>query len=140
MCFDLLATKPRTMNTANKAHKQELKVYVKMHDGTRLMGLFYLGESDRLQDVMNDERSFLPLHAYDDKGKKRHTIMLAKRYIEQVEEFDVSANTVDPVLPPAAPSQAPRPVERRTMNMSELSLDDKHFTLKRATDKPLGEL
>ena len=66
--------------------------------------------------------------------------MLAKRYIEQVEEFDVSANTGDPVLPPAVPSQAPRPVERRTMNMSELSLDDNHFTLKRATDKPFGEL
>jgi len=128
------------MNTANKAHKQELKVYVRMHDGTRLMGLFYLGESERLQDIMNDERSFLPLHAYDDKGKNRHTIMLAKRYIEQVEEFDLSANKVDPALTPAAHSQAPRPVERRTMNVSELSLDDNHFTLKRMTDKPLGEL
>ncbi len=129
------------MNTANKAHKQELKVYVKMHDGTRLMGLFYLSESDRLQDVMNDQRSFLPLHAYDDKGTKRHTIMLAKRYIEQVEEFDATATATktDTVQTPAAQGQAPRLVERRTMNIPELSLDDKHFAPKRATDKPLGE-
>lgn len=128
------------MNTANKAHKQALKVYVKMHDGTRLMGLFYLGESDRLQDVMNDERSFLPLHAYGDKGTKRHTIMLAKRYIEQVEEFEVSVNKADPVQTPATHSQVPRPVERRRVTVSELSLDDDHFTLKRLTDKPYGEL
>ncbi len=128
------------MNTANKAHKQELKVYVKMHDGTRLMGLFYLSESDRLQDVMNDQRSFLPLHAYDDKGTKRHTIMLAKRYIEQVEEFDASVNLTDPGQTHAAQGQTPRLVERRTMNVSELTLDDNHFTPKRMTDKPLGGL
>lgn len=78
------------MSTEGVEQKKVLKVYVKMHDGSRLMGMFYLSATERLQDVMNDERSFLPLHAYDDKGHKQHTLMLAKRYIEQVEEFEVT--------------------------------------------------
>jgi hypothetical protein len=124
------------MTTPSKAVKQELKVYVKMHDGSRLMGLFYLGEFERLQDVMNDDRSFLPLHVFYEKGNKTQTVMLAKRYIEQVEEFDAQINA--PVSAPVASrsSDVSGLVERRKVDLSELSLDDAHFSLKRSTDEP----
>jgi hypothetical protein len=124
------------MNTPNKAAKQELKVYVKMHDGTRLLGLFYLGESERLQDVMNDDRSFLPLHVFYEKGNKTQTVMLAKRYIEQVEEFDPQLNASISAPTVSRKVDTPPLVERRQVDLSELSLDDVHFTLKRSSDEP----
>ena len=68
-----------------EVHKDGVKVYVRMHDGTRLLGSFYISEGERIQDVMNDSRTFLPLHALNDAGHY-HMIMLSKRYIQQVEE------------------------------------------------------
>lgn len=124
------------MNTPKQAVKRELKVYVKMHDGTRMLGVFYLLDTERLQDVMNDARSFLPLYVFDEKSKRRHTIMLAKRYIEQVEEFDTVVAKNEPLTPSPSEPAVAEPFDRRVMDLSKLSLDDAHFTLKRSSDKP----
>ena len=72
--------------------KIELRVYVRMQDGTLLLGSFYLTEGERLQDVMNDDRSFLPLHALNDTNRY-HMVMLSKRYIQQVEEVATASKT-----------------------------------------------
>lgn len=74
------------MDTTLQIRKRALKVYVQMHDGSRLVGAFYMAEGERLQDIMNDERSFLPLYL---DGKKDHNsiAMVSKRYIQQVEEI-----------------------------------------------------
>lgn len=72
--------------------KLELRVYVRMHDGMLLLGSFYLTEGERLQDIMNDDRSFLPLHALNDSGRY-HMVMLSKRYIQQVEEVATASKT-----------------------------------------------
>lgn len=74
------------MDTTLQVRKRALKVYVRMHDGLRLVGAFYVAEGERLQDIMNDERSFLPL--YLDENKEHNSIaMVSKRYIQQVEEI-----------------------------------------------------
>lgn len=74
------------MATKNKIDKNELKVYVTMHNNTRVMGSFYLESNQRLQDLMNDERVFLPLHVIG-HGGKQYISMVSKRYIEKVEEL-----------------------------------------------------
>lgn len=122
--------------TEQSPAKKSLKVYVKMHDGTRMLGSFYIGPSERLQDIMNDERSFLPLYAFNEKSNKQHIVMVAKRYVEQVEEF-VPSETTQPAQRSAfKPDQAkPELQDRRTAPENELSLDDTHFEKKRATDQ-----
>ena len=89
------------MRSKKKIEKNELKVYVTMHNNTRLMGSFYLAEEERLQDLMNDQRAFLPLHVVNINNKKT-TIMISKRYIEKVEELHGNEE-----IPPA-------PDDRRT--------------------------
>lgn len=65
--------------------KSKLKVYVKMSDGQRLLGFFYISDNERLQDILNDSRAFLPLNALGDNGKY-NLVVLSKRYMQQIEE------------------------------------------------------
>ena len=65
--------------------KTKLKVYVKMSDGQRLLGFFYVSNGERLQDILNDDRAFLPLNALGDNGKY-HLVVLSKRFMQQAEE------------------------------------------------------
>lgn len=73
------------MSTNPSVEKRKLKVYVKMSDGQRLLGFFYVSDDERLQDILNDDRSFLPLHALGDNGKYT-LVVLSKRYMQQIEE------------------------------------------------------
>jgi len=111
--------------------KKTLKVYVKMHDGTTRLGNFYVAEAERLQDIMNDEREFLLLYAFNENSKKNHVVMLAKKFIEQVEEV-VPANTGTAATQASSALAAPKepPVVRQTSSSLELSLDDEHFVKK----------
>jgi len=88
--------------------KSKLKVYVKMSDGQRLLGFFYVSEAERLQDILNDDRAFLPLNALGDNGKYT-LIVIAKRYMQQIEEV-----TDLPDLPP--PSERRGGDDRRAGN------------------------
>jgi hypothetical protein len=77
------------MTIKDTIEKQKLKVYAKMSDGQRLLGFFFSEPSERLQDLLNDERHFLPLYALGDNGKY-HLVMIAKSFVQQVEEvFDL---------------------------------------------------
>lgn len=75
------------MPTNPAVEKRKLKVYIKMSDSQRLLGFFYVGDDERLQDILNDDRSFLPLHALGDNGKYS-LVVLSKRYMQQIEEVD----------------------------------------------------
>jgi len=70
--------------SSKRMHKSEIKVYVRMHDGSRMLGHVFLAEGERLQDIMNDDRKFLPIHVEDQKAVS--LVMLSKRYIQQIEE------------------------------------------------------
>jgi len=56
-----------------------------MSDGQRMLGYLFISTDERLQDILNDERTFLPLHALSDNGKYQ-LVVLSKRFIQQVEE------------------------------------------------------
>ena len=73
------------MNSDATVTKEKLKVYLKLADGQRLLGFFFVESTERLQDILNDARSFLPLHALGDNGKYQ-LIMVSKSFIQQVEE------------------------------------------------------
>lgn len=96
--------------------KKELKVFVRMHDGSLLLGSFYLSDNERMQDVINDSREFLPLHAINDAGL-RHIVMLSKRYMQQVEEVHPEIHEDALAQAKAAPADSPEKEE-------PLSLDD----------------
>ena len=74
------------MQGSKVVSKSALKVYVRMHDGARLIGAFYLAPGERLQDIMNDDRSFIPLYL-DDTKENNPVVMISKRYVSQVEEI-----------------------------------------------------
>lgn len=74
------------MQGSKVVSKSALKVYVRMHDGARLVGAFYLAPGERLQDIMNDERAFIPLYL-DDSKENNPVVMISKRYVSQVEEI-----------------------------------------------------
>ncbi len=121
--------------------KNELKVYVRMHDGSRLLGSFFLSERDRLQDVMNDDRSFLPLHAVTDSGAHQ-MVMLSKRYIQQVEEVThKTAGAADRRLQdqgrPDNGEERRSGQDRRQSAMLQFELDDaQDMPKRRKSDKP----
>lgn len=73
------------MNSDANTTKEKLKVYVKMADGQRLLGFFFAQPTERLQDILNDVRAFLPLYALGDNGKYQ-LIMVSKSFLQQVEE------------------------------------------------------
>lgn len=55
-----------------------------MHDGSRQLGNVFLGVGERLQDILNDDRMFLPVHVGEQKPGSM--VMFSKRYIQQIEE------------------------------------------------------
>ncbi len=57
------------MYTSSKVVKQKLKAEVELtlSDGSALVGNFFLNSQERVLDVLNDERSFLPF-VHNDGG------------------------------------------------------------------------
>ena len=46
---------------------KKLKVYVRLFDSTAFWGNVYVKEGERLQDLLNDERKFIPVEKLEDK-------------------------------------------------------------------------
>lgn len=113
------------MSTNNlQVQKHARKVYVRMHDGSRLVGAMYMGSDERLQDVMNDERSFIPI--YLDDNKEHHpVVMVSKRYIQQVEE--IRGNRLSSQMLSSSADQVASKSEER--EPAKVSLDGKKFEL-----------
>lgn len=90
------------MQGSKVVSKSALKVYVRMHDGARLVGAFYLAPGERLQDIMNDDRSFIPLYL-DDTKENNPVVMISKRYVSQVEEIKDSRDNPSTTTNPNRP-------------------------------------
>ena len=63
-----------------RVHKTRHRVSVTLHDGTVLSGFMFLGARERLLDVFNDSRSFVPILTADER-----LIFLAKTSIALAE-------------------------------------------------------
>lgn len=95
----------------NVKQKSATKVYVRMHDGSRMLGSVFLAEDERLQDIMNDSRGFIPVHVEDQNTVS--LVMLAKRYIQQIEEVKKESRRREPSRDQPPPRrEQPVPEER----------------------------
>jgi len=70
---------------------KKIKVYVRLFDGTTFWGNVFVKPDDRLQDLLNDERKFIPVEKLEDKrGVKSEdtyvTVVLHKDGIHYMEE------------------------------------------------------
>jgi hypothetical protein len=68
---------------------RELFVTVRMFDGSSFRGFIYLQDDERLQDLLNDARSFIPVRIRSDKGDMA---ILSKRYIVSIDEISDSTD------------------------------------------------
>ena len=58
-------------------------VLVKVHDGTTYRGYLHVPGMDRIQDLLNDGRQFIPLRLSRDTGE---IVILSKQFIVSIEE------------------------------------------------------
>jgi len=65
--------------------KKSISVLVEMSNGKSIKGEVFMGASQRLQDLINGERSFLPLKIHDEK--EASLLLLNKRYIVSFQEI-----------------------------------------------------
>lgn len=69
-----------------------LKVYVRLTDGTDFFARVFVHNEDRVQDLLNDKRKFLPVQRhYSDRGRGNEdvwsTVVLNKESIILIEEI-----------------------------------------------------
>lgn len=76
--------------SAPRIETRKLFVSVRMYDSNRFRGYIHLSKHERLQDVLNDERKFIPILMNADTGA---LALLAKQYIVSIEEVDDSQAT-----------------------------------------------
>ncbi len=67
----------------DKVQKRKIEVEVKLNDGTKLMGALFVHAQQRLSDLLNDQRQFLPLLT-----SAGVIINLSKSYVFQVTQLD----------------------------------------------------
>ncbi len=79
------------MTQATTGQRQEthaILVSVLMHDGVRYRGYIHLPTNHRLQDLLNDNRSFIPL----EQANNEAVTIVSKRYIVSIEELREGKN------------------------------------------------
>lgn len=78
----------------NKRSKKKIEVQLFLDDGSHLLAKLAVGMNERLSDLMNDERTFLPVET-----SQGHVIMFRKSAILKVVQLDQhvdAANVTDP--------------------------------------------
>lgn len=80
-------------DTPSEKHAEVHKIYgkIKMHDGSAYRGFVYAKPDQRLQDLLNDDRGFIPIQLVNDLppyNKVIGTVILSKRYIISIEEIE----------------------------------------------------
>lgn len=75
---------------SDKIKKEAVKVTVETTDGREFEGYVHLDESERLQDFLNDERVFLPIHYIDSETLSYKVMQINKSNIAKIEETDQS--------------------------------------------------
>lgn len=75
-----------------KESKKEIKVIAKLADGSKVWGVLYIEHDQRLQDLLNDTRGFLPFYGLIDKERAtkaavERMTLLNKNAIQSIEEL-----------------------------------------------------
>lgn len=72
---------------SSQMDKVKIDVQVELHSGKQLLGVLFLRRDQRMSDLLNDQRSFLPLEKTDGL-----VINLSKAHIAQVTQLGQVAN------------------------------------------------
>jgi len=81
---------------SSQMDKIKIDVQVELHNGTQLLGVLFLRRDQRMSDLLNDQRDFLPLETTDGL-----IINLAKAYVAKVVQLGqvaTSRESTDPYL------------------------------------------
>lgn len=70
-------------NTPSRIMKHKAEVEVVFHDGTRLSGAVYVGQTQRVLDLLNDDQKFFPL-----QNEAGEVLLLAKSSIAICKPLD----------------------------------------------------
>ena len=81
------------MLDANQRRKKtQIEVELYLDDGSHFFGKFGIGQSERLSDMMNDDRDFLPFET-----SEGHVVMIRKTVISRVVQLDPDCSKPAPV-------------------------------------------
>lgn len=71
---------------------QKIKVDVTLQNGDSFFGYMFLRDGERLQDVLNDKRSFVPIEKQQRKSSIKEDVykmtIIHKEFIGSIEEID----------------------------------------------------
>jgi len=80
------------MLDANQRRKKtQIEVELYLDDGSHFLGKFGVGQSERLSDMMNDDRNFLPFET-----SEGHVVMIRKTVISKVVQRDPASSRPAP--------------------------------------------
>lgn len=71
----------------HKKPTRKIHVEVALYDSTRCRGFIHLQAQQRLQDLLNDRRGFIPLEMSAEGGEE--LILISKRFIVYIHESNV---------------------------------------------------
>ena len=81
------------MLEANQRRKKsQIEVELYLDDGSHYFGKFGIGQSERLSDMMNDDRNFLPFET-----SEGHVVIIRKTIISKVVQLDPHCSTPVPM-------------------------------------------
>ena len=70
-------------DSSEKRKKSQIGVELYLDDGSHFLGKFGIGQSERLSDLMNDARDFLPFET-----SEGNVVMIRKTIISKVVQLD----------------------------------------------------
>ncbi len=80
------------MLDANQRRKKtQIEVELYLDDGSHFFGKFGVGQSERLSDMMNDDRNFLPFETLEG-----HVVMIRKTVISKVVQLNPTCSKPAP--------------------------------------------
>jgi hypothetical protein len=76
---------------SKKINKTEIKIRIQLTDAVKgarandVYGSVFIEAGERVQDILNDERRFLPVHVKNDRAEK--TVLISKDIIGILDEL-----------------------------------------------------
>jgi len=71
------------LDSNRRRKKSQIEVELYLDDGSHYLGKFGIGQSERLSDMMNDDRDFLPFET-----SEGNVVMIRKTVISKVVQLD----------------------------------------------------
>lgn len=88
--FEDYLTDPSDSQSDGQQEKEQVKVWIELSRGEPFIGKIYLGHDERLQDLMNNDRKFIPVYKLTSTSAKNienyTMVILNKMCIVKIEE------------------------------------------------------